>query len=320
MMDSTLHLRTVSELNGIIASGGFADLVARGENLHAQRISRVAELVASRAPYVRLVLVAGPTAAGKTTTALRLCKALKKNGLASMHISTDDYFVGDRRNPRDGNGNLDYEHFDAVDRVRLREDLLKIFSGMPFHLRKFDFASHEGYEDPDIFTPRQNVVVVLEGIHALNPALTDGIGDVLMYRIYVNTLTQLEADLGGWLYYEDTRLMRRIVRDRTYRNMSPEKTLLMWEKVSAGEMRWINPYRGFADFVINTSFDYEISVMKPILEPLLKSVPYLGGREDSEIRRLLAALDTVTAVTDTSAIPRDSILRESIGGSTLDYE
>ncbi len=319
MMDSAQHLRTVSELNGIIASGGFADLVARGELLHSQRISRVAELVASRAPYVRLVLVAGPTAAGKTTTALRLCKALEANGIASMRISTDDYFVGDRRNPRDRDGNLDYEHFDAVDRVRLRADLLSIFSGMPFHRRRFDFTRHEGYDDPAIFTPRPSVVVVLEGIHAINPALTEGIGDVLMYRIYVNTLTQLEADVGGWLYYEDTRLMRRIVRDKTYRSMSPEKTLLMWEKVSAGEMRWINPYRGFADFVVNTSFDYEISVMKPILEPLLKSVPYLGGREDSEIRRLLAALDTVTAVTDTSMIPGDSILRESIGGSTLEY-
>lgn len=319
MMDATSHLRTVSELNGIIASGDFVGLVEKGERLHAMRIARVAELVASRAPYVRLVLEAGPSAAGKTTTAMRLCKALEDNGLSAMRISTDDYFVGDRRNPRDRNGNLDYEHFDAVDRVRLREDLLRIMSGEPFHRRKFDFIRHEGYDDPNVFTPRPNVVVVLEGIHALNPALTEGIGDELKYRVYVNTLTQLEADLGGWLYYEDSRLMRRIVRDKTYRNMSPEKTLLMWEGVSAGEMRWINPYRGFADFVIDTSLDYEISVMKPVLEPVLRAVPYLGGRESSEIHRLLAVLDTVTAVTDTAMIPCDSILRESIGGSKFDY-
>ena len=320
MMDVASHLRTVSELNGVISSGGFGDLVERSENLHALRIARVAELVASHAPYVRLVLEAGPSAAGKTTTAMRLCKALEKNGISAMRISTDDYFVGDKLNPRDKDGNLDYEHFDAVDRVRLREDLLRIMSGEPFHRRKFDFIRHEGYDDPKVFTPLPNVVVVLEGIHALNPMLTDGIGDELKYRVYVNTLTQLEADLGGWLYYEDTRLMRRIVRDKTYRNMSPEKTLLMWEKVSAGEMRWINPYRGFADFVINTSLDYEISVMKPVLEPVLRAVPYLGGRESSEIHRLLAVLDTVKAVADTSMIPCDSILRESIGGSKLNYE
>lgn len=320
MSGTETHLRTISELNARIASGGFGELVRTGEDFHADRISRVAELVASRAPNVRIVLETGPSAAGKTTTAIRLCKALEANGLSAMRLSTDDYFVGDRRNPRKADGSLDYEHFDAVDRVRLREDLLKIISGEPLHLRKFDFLKHEGYDDPQTFDPPSNVVVVLEGIHALNPMLTEGIADELKYRLYLNTLTQLEADLGGWLYYEDTRLMRRIVRDKTYRNMSPEKTILMWEDVSAGEMRWINPYRGFADFVINTSLDYEIAVMKPVLEPVLKAVPYLGGRETSEIRRLLAALETVTAVESAPEIPGDSILRESIGGSELSYE
>jgi uridine kinase len=236
-----------------------------------------------------------------------------------MHISTDDYFVGDRLNPRDADGNLDYEHFDAVDRKRLSSDLIKILAGEPFHRRKFDFVNHEGYDDSEIFTPPKNVVVLIEGIHALNPVLTEGIPDELKYRIYLNTLTQLVADEGGWLYYEDTRLMRRIVRDKTYRDMSPEKTILMWEKVSAGEMKWINPYRGYADSIFNTALDYEIAVMKPVLEPVLRNVPYLGGRETSEIKRLLAVLEAVETVTDISAIPGDSILRESVGGSMFDY-
>lgn len=313
------HLRSVSELNEAIASGRISEAIAAGERHHAARINRMAELVASRAPSVRIVLASGPSAAGKTTTAIRLCAALKANGLNAMRISTDDYFVGDRRNPRDSEGRLDYEHFEAVDRIRLRDDLLRLLSGEPFRRRKFDFTHHEGYDDRDIFVPPPNVVVVLEGIHALNPLLTEGIGDELKFRVYLNTLSQLVADKGGWLYYEDTRLMRRIVRDKTYRDMSPEKTILMWEKVSAGEMRWINPYRGFADFVFSTSLDYELAVMKPVLEPVLKSVPYLGGRENAEIRRLLAVLETVTAVDDTSAIPADSILRESIGGSRFDY-
>ena len=313
------HLYAVSELNAVISSGGFPELVARSEWLHSSRIARIAELVASRVPAVRLVLEAGPSAAGKTTTAIRLCKALKKNGLTAMRISTDDYFVGDARNPRDAEGNLDYEHIDAVDRVRLAADLLKIFAGEPLHRRKFDFVRHEGFDEPVIFEPPPNVVVVLEGIHALNPMLTEGVGDELKYRVYVNTLTQLVADSGGWLYYEDVRLMRRIVRDKTYRDMSPETTIRMWEKVSAGEMRWINPYRGFADSVFNTTLDYELAVLKPILEPVMKAVPYLGGHESMEIRRLLAVLETILPVEDLSVIPGDSILRESIGGSEFDY-
>ena len=313
------RIRSVSELNEVISSGGFHELVARCERLHSDRIARMAELIATRVPAVRLVLEAGPSAAGKTTTAIRLCQALAANGLTALRISTDDYFVGNARNPRDVDGNYDYEHIDAVDRVRLAEDLIKIFDGEPLHRRKFDFVKHEGFDDPELFTPPPNVVVVLEGIHALNPVLTEGVGNDLKYRVYVNTLTQLVADCGGWLYFEDARLMRRIVRDKTYRNMSPEKTILMWEKVSAGEMKWINPYRGFADSVFNTALEYELAVMKPILEPVMKSVPYLGGRESAEIRRLLAVLDTVTPVSDPAAIPKDSILRESIGGSEFDY-
>lgn len=313
------HLRSISELNAVIVSGKFPELIASSEHLHSARIGRIAELIASRAPAVRLVLVSGPSAAGKTTTAMRLCKALECNGITSMRISTDDYFVGDARNPKDAEGNLDYEHLDAVDRERLAVDLMKIFAGEPLNLRKFDFVKHDGYDDKEVFVPPKNVVVLLEGIHALNPLLTAGIADNLKYRVYLNTLTQLVADEGGWLYFEDTRLMRRIVRDKTFRDMSPEKTILMWEKVSAGEMKWINPFRGYADSVFNTALDYEISVMKPILEPVLKAVSYLGGRESSEIRRLLAALEAVTPVTDTSAIPRNSILRETIGGSIFDY-
>ena len=313
------HLQSISQLNATVASGGFAGLVAQGEDLHTERVSRISELIAARVPGVRLVLVSGPSAAGKTTTAIRLCRNLEANGITALRISTDDYFVGNSRNPRDAEGKFDYEHLDAVDRDRLSEDLLKIFDGTPLHRRKFDFVKHEGFDDPEIFTPPDNVVVVLEGIHALNPVLTEGVPDGLKYRVYLNTLTQLTADEGGWLYFEDTRLMRRIVRDKTYRDMSPENTILLWEKVSAGEMRWINPYRGYADSIFNTSLDYEIAVMKPVVEPVLKAVPYLGGRENSEIRRLLAVLEAVKPVTDHSMIPGDSILRESIGGSVFDY-
>jgi uridine kinase len=314
-----LHLQSISELNDVIKSGGVSDLIAFSEELHSKRISRMAELIAARAPSVRIVLVSGPSAAGKTTTAMRLSKALGMNGITALRISTDDYFVGDKLNPRDAEGNLDYEHFDAVDRNRLSVDLIKIMAGEPFFRRKFDFVKHEGYDDSEMFVPPKNVVVLIEGIHALNPVLTEGIPDELKYRIYLNTLTQLVADEGGWLYYEDTRLMRRIVRDKTYRDMSPEKTILMWEKVSSGEMKWINPYRGYADSIFNTALDYEIAVMKPVLEPVLRNVPYLGGRETSEIKRLLAVLEAVEPVTDISAIPGDSILRESVGGSIFDY-
>ena len=313
------HLQSISQLNAAIATEGFAKLVEHGETLHRERISRMTELIAARMPCIRLVLVAGPSGAGKTTTAMRLCRQLESNGINALRISTDDYFVGDSRNPRDSDGNLDYEHLDAVDRDRLSVDLLRIFAGEALHRRRFSFVEHEGYDDPAEFVPPKNVVVVLEGIHALNPVLTEGVPDDLKYRVYLNTLTQLVADEGGWLYFEDTRLMRRIVRDKMYRDMSPEKTILLWEKVSAGEMRWINPYRGYADSIFNTSLDYEIAIMKPVVVPVLKAVPYLGGRENSEVRRLLAALEAVTPITDHSLIPGDSILRESLGGSVFDY-
>ena len=231
------HLQSISQLNAAVVSGSFGDIVAQGEKLHSERIARISELVATRVPSVRLVLVSGPSAAGKTTTAIRLCRKLEACGMSAIRISTDDYFVGDARNPRDADGKLDYEHLDAVDRDR----------------------------------------------------------------------------------FEDTRLMRRIVRDRTFRDMSPENTIRLWEKVSAGEMRWINPYRGYADSIFNTSLDYEIAVMKPVVEPVLRSVPYLGGRENSEVRRLLAVLEAVEPVRDISVIPKDSILRESVGGSIFDY-
>lgn len=313
------HLQSISQLNAAVVSGSFGDIVAQGEKLHSERIARISELVATRVPSVRLVLVSGPSAAGKTTTAIRLCRKLEACGMSAIRISTDDYFVGDARNPRDADGKLDYEHLDAVDRDRLSADLLKIFAGESLYRRKFDFVKHEGLDDPDIFVPPKNAVVVLEGIHALNPVLTEGVPDDLKYRVYLNTLTQLVADEGGWLYFEDTRLMRRIVRDRTFRDMSPENTIRLWEKVSAGEMRWINPYRGYADSIFNTSLDYEIAVMKPVVEPVLRSVPYLGGRENSEVRRLLAVLEAVEPVRDISMIPKDSILRESVGGSIFDY-
>lgn len=311
------HIETIAELNDIVRKGDFPLLVAREETRHVERVVRIAERIAAQVPAVRLVLVAGPSSAGKTTTSIRLCTRLKENGLSAMRISTDDYFVGDARNPRDANGNLDYETVEAVDRERLVADLLGLFAGDAVHLRKFDFEKKDGYDAVETTTLPPRGVVVIEGIHALNPLLTAGIPEEIKFRVYLNIFTQLEADPCDAFFADDVRLVRRIVRDANYRNESASTTLARWPSVEAGEQRWINPYRRLADAVFNTALDYELAVLKPYALDMLCGVePDDPVHPEAErLRKVLAGV--MEAPSD--GIPGNSILRETIGGSSLDY-
>ena len=218
---------------------------------------------------------------------------------------------------RDENGNLDYETVEAVDRDRLAADMNALFAGEAVHLRKFDFRRHDGYDDDHETKLESDGVIVLEGIHALNPALTSGIDDVLKFRVYLNALTQLVVDSCNRISTTDTRLIRRLVRDFNYRGMSPLETFRLWPNVAAGERKWIYPYQRHADAVFNSALDYELAVLKPFALQLLNQVkPW--HREYLEARRLSGILHNVSlAVPD--AVPGDSILRESIGGSQLAY-
>ena len=310
-------VRTVGDLNASILEGRFDDFVRAAESLHRRSLSAIADKIVSRRPDVRLVLVAGPSSAGKTTTAHRLANELRACGKRVMIVSTDDYFVGDARNPRDEHGNLDYECVGAVDQDLLAADLNALFIGEKVHLRKFDFIKHEG-RDADAATELPDGgIVLLEGIHALNPELTEGIDDSLKFRVYLNSYTQIAIDCCNRISTRDTRLLRRLIRDYRTRGMSPKDTIAMWPKVMAGEYKWIFPFQRLADATFNSALEYELAVLKPYAGPLLDLVkPW--DTEFLVARRLSGILHNV-AVSSSNAVPGDSILRETIGGSQLDY-
>lgn len=313
------HLDTIEELNEIIRRGDFPHQVGVDEVRHAGRIVRIAERVATRVPIVRLVLVAGPSSAGKTTTAMRLCTRLKENGMQAMHLSTDDYFVGDKRNPIGPDGKPDWETIEAVDRARLVQDLAGLFAGDPVHLRKFDFQAHEGFDATEQSVLPPGGVIVLEGIHALNPLLTDGLPEALKFRVYLNVFTFLAPSAPIAFFPDDVRLIRRIVRDCANRGEPPIATLARWPQVEQGEIRWINPYRRLADAVFNTGLDYELAVLKPYALDLLRGVdadaPFPIAHEAARLADVLATVSEAPS----EGIPSNSILRETIGGSSLEY-
>ena len=310
-------VRTVGDLNATILEGRFDDFVRAAESLHRRSLCAIADKIVAKKPGVRLVLVAGPSSAGKTTTAHRLANELRACGKRVLIMSTDDYFVGDARNPRDENGNLDYECVGAVDQDLLAADLNALFIGEKVHLRKFDFIKHEGNDADAATSLPEGGIVLLEGIHALNPELTEGIDDSLKFRVYLNAYTQIAIDCCNRISTRDTRLLRRLIRDYRTRGMSPKDTIAMWPKVMAGEYKWIFPFQKYADATFNSALEYELAVLKPYAGPLLDLVkPW--DPEFLVVRRLSGILHNV-AVSPSNAVPGDSILRETIGGSQLDY-
>ena len=310
-------VRTVGDLNATVLERRFDDFVNAAESMHRKSISNIADLIVARSPAVRLVLLAGPSSAGKTTTAHRLANQLRACGRRVLIVSTDDYFVGDARNPRDAEGNLDYECVGAVDQDLLAADLNALFIGEKVHLRKFDFIKHEGSDSETPTELPPGGIVLLEGIHALNPALTEGIDDDLKFRVYLNAYTQIAIDCCNRISTRDTRLLRRLVRDFRTRGMSPKDTIAMWPKVMAGEQKWIFPFQKYADATFNSALEYELAVLKPYAIPLLDLVKSWDP-EFLVARRLSGILHNV-AVAASNAVPGDSILRETIGGSQISY-
>lgn len=311
-----IGISTVGDLNRAIASHRAEDFVRTVEALHDKRLGEIADQIAAR-PKVKLVLVAGPSSAGKTTFAMRLCTHLRVNGLKPLLISTDNYFVGDARNPRDKEGNLDYEHLDAVDRPRLNSDMRRLMQGEAVRMRSFDFAKHDGFDQPFETRMDDNGIIVMEGIHSLNPDLTPDILPEEKFLIYINTLTQLGVDCSNRISTTDNRLVRRLVRDFHFRKRDPVDTLRMWQSVGRGERRWIYPFQHLADAVFNSALDYELAVLKPTATILLNQIkPW--HREYLVARRLSGMLHNFSTLA-ADVVPGDSILRETIGGSQLNY-
>jgi len=312
-----LGATSVGRLNQIILDREVDDLVQTAEALHDKKLTEIAAEIAGRSPRVKLVLIAGPSSAGKTTTAKRLCTHLRVNGLKPFVIGTDDFFVGDERNPRDADGNLDYEHIEAVDLARLNDVLASLIAGRETILPVFNFKLRRSFDQPEPQRLPPGGVIIIEGIHSLNPRLTAQLPDDTKFRLFVSALTQLGIDRNHRISTTDNRLIRRMVRDNSHRGRPARETLAMWPSVQRGEHRWIFPFQHRADAMFNTALDYEIAVLKNFAAPLLNQVKP-SHPEYAEARRLTNLLANFLPIDD-ALVPGYSILREYIGGSQLKY-
>jgi uridine kinase len=308
-----LGVPDVGALNQAIEGERAREVILVSEALHEARISSIADAIARR-EKVRLVLIAGPSSAGKTTFSQRLSIQLLANGLRPFPLEMDHYFVPRDRTPRDESGEYDFESLYALDLTLFHEHLLRLMAGDEVYLPRYNF--HTGQREMgDRVRLRPDHVILVEGIHGLNPELVGNVPTEALYRIYVSALTQLNIDKHNRVPTTDTRLLRRIVRDATRRGYSATDTLKRWRSVRRGEKRWIFPYQEHADVMFNSALAYELAVLKPLAEPLLRQVE-AGTREHVETKRLLAFLEWfVPCATD--LIPDNSILREFVGGSIL---
>ena len=312
-----LGVNTVGRLNETIATGEIADFIRTAEALHEKKLSRIADQIAEKRDSVKLILIAGPSCAGKTTLAKRLATHLRVNGIRPVTLATDDYFVGHDKNPLDEDGNPDYEHIEAVDLELFNNDLLKLVEGDTIDMPRFNFEKQEREYRGETLRIDTDQMVIIEGIHGLNPRLTERIPADCEFKIYISALTQLSVDSNNRISTTDNRLMRRMVRDNNFRGHNALDTLRMWSSVRRGEKRWIFPFQREAHATFNSALDYELAVLKPLVEPLLMQVkPH--DREYAEARRLSEFLLHFLGTAD-DPVPRNSILREYTGGSDFKY-
>jgi len=310
---SLLGVPDVGALNHALTQSRAREIVLVAEALHEQRIAQIASSIAERRT-VRLIAIAGPSSSGKTTFARRLTIQLLANGLRPFPLSMDDYFVAREETPRDVWGNYDYEDLHALDLALFNEQLLALMNGERVALPRYNFEQGEREEGPSVqLTPDH--VLLIEGIHGLNPNLLPRIPVERIYRIYISALTQLKLSRLNRISTTDTRLIRRIVRDTRTRGYSANETIARWESVRRGEDRNIFPYQEQADVMFNSALVYELAALKPLVEPLLRQVEP-GAPEYVEARRLLMFLEWFYPC-DAGLVPENSILREFIGDSVV---
>ncbi len=308
-----LGIDSVGALNDATADGRIREVILVAEALHEQRISDIAAKIAKKKD-IQIVMLAGPSCSGKTSTARRLSIQLLARGFHPYALEVDNYFVNRDRTPLDENGELDFEHIDALDRKRLSSELEKLIAGETVQLPKYDFKEGRSL-DGDVVKLDKGQIIIAEGIHGLNPKLVESVPEDKIYRIYISDLTQLNLDRHNRVSTTDTRLLRRIVRDARTRGYTCQETIQRWESVRRGEKRYIFPYQENADLMFNSALVYELAALKSLAEPLLRQVPF-GSNEHIEVKRLLALLDWFLPL-DTELIPDNSLLREFIGGSIL---
>ncbi len=309
-----LGVPDIGALNAAIARDEMRRIVLVSEALQEKQIAEIAADITAQKERVRLVLIAGPSSSGKTTSARRLGIQLMANGLRPAALGLDDYFVDRSRTPRDAEGNLDFEALHAVDLALFNEQLLALMAGERVRVPRFNFHLGRGEPGHEMQLP-SDAIIVVEGIHGLNPDLVPNIPPESIYRIYISALAQLNIDHHNRVPTTDSRLLRRIVRDARDRGYSAQGTIERWESVRRGEENNIFPYQENADVMFNSALAYELAVLKPLAEPLLLGVSS-GTPAAIEARRLLSFLRWVRPCS-ADLVPGNSLLREFIGGSTL---
>ena len=311
-----LGMRTIGDLNKAVDEGYATGLINLAEALQEKKISRIAEMIAERKD-VKMVLIAGPSSSGKTTTCKRLSVQLLTNGVKPVGISLDDYFVDRDKTPLDANGDYDFEHVEALNIPLLNEQMNALMAGEEVELPKYNFQTGKSERSGRKLRLKGNEILVVEGIHALNPMLTAQIPEKSKFRVYASALTTILLDNHNYVPTTDNRLLRRIVRDYKYRGVSAQETIRRWPSVRAGENKWIFPYQENADVMFNTAMLFELAVIKNQAEPLLEQVPE-NCEEYSEAYRLLKFLRYIRPIPNRQ-LPPTSLLREFLGGSSFKY-
>lgn len=309
-----LDVATIGQLNKKIQEGNAPDLIKIGEALHEKQLSMLADKIADEYEKgVRVVLISGPSSSGKTTSSYRLSIQLRVLGLEPVIIGMDNYFVDRTRTPLDEKGRYDYECLEAIDVTFFNEQINELIGGKEVDIPSYDFVSGTRKFIDNKLKLKSNSIIVIEGIHALNPKATESISRDKMYKLYVSAMTSLSMDNTSYISTTDNRLIRRIVRDYQFRGCSALDTIKRWGSVRTGEEKYIFPYQSEADYQFNSALFFEIGVLKPYVEPLLRDVPP-NAEEYSEASRLLTMLDYFTPI-PTDIVPSTSLLKEFTGGS-----
>lgn len=315
-----LGVKDIATVNTAIAAGYGKKLIQVAEALHERKYAAIADQIYNRKEDVKLVLLAGPSSSGKTTTSMRIALQLKVLGLNPVVLAMDNYFVDREDTPKDENGNYDFECLEAMDLELLNTQLNQLFNGEEVSIPTFNFSEGRKEYRGNKMKMGPNDILIMEGIHALNPALTSSIESKRKFRIYASALTSLSIDENNSVSTTDNRMLRRMVRDNNFRGTSAEQTILRWASVHGGEYKNIFPYQEYADAMFNSSLIYELPLLKHYAEPLLRRISPTSPAY-AESRRLLKFLSYIVEMNPSEhhAVPPTSVMREFIGGSTLDY-
>ena len=312
-----LQVPTIADLNRAVRDKKATQLIQVSEALHEKKYAEIAEMISKRKDSVRMVLLAGPSSSGKTTSCRRLSVQLNVLGFDVQQLSVDDYFVDRSRTPLQPNGDYDFEALEAIDLPLLNDHLCRMFNGERVEIPTYDFKIGKPFYSGKSIQLKPSSILIVEGIHALNPMMTAEIDDALKFKVYVSAMTQISLDDQNLIHTSDNRLIRRMVRDNNFRGWDALETLKRWDSVQQGERLHIFPYQENADVMFNSALLYELGVLKLYAEPQLKQVPQ-NCQEYAEAQRLLSFIELIEPISP-NFIPPTSIMREFLGGSSFEY-